>query len=82
MDFEFEGLLERCQTLCLSGGVEKDLALLFSLHPHGPLNSTIFLYSRNIKENFIETPLNSFKDPSFGLTQIWGSVFPFLLFVA
>jgi hypothetical protein len=52
------------------GSVEKDLAWLFSLHPHAPLNSTIFLYSRNIKENFVETPLNSFKDPSFELTQI------------
>jgi hypothetical protein len=52
------------------GSVEKDLAWLFSPHPHTPLNSTISLYSRNIKENFIETPMNSFKDPSFGLTWI------------
>jgi hypothetical protein len=50
------------------GSIEKDLAWLFLLHPHAPLNSTVFLYSRNIKENFVETPLNSFKDPSFGLT--------------
>jgi hypothetical protein len=50
------------------GSVEKDLAWLFSLHPHASLNSTIFLYSRNMKKNFIETPLNSFKDPSFELT--------------
>jgi hypothetical protein len=64
------------------GSVEKDLAWLFSLHPHTPLNSMVFLYSRNIKENFIETPLNSFEDPSFGLTRLWGSPFPFLLFVA
>jgi hypothetical protein len=62
------------------GRVEKDLAWLFSLHPHAHLNSMVFLYSRNIKENFIETLLNSFKDPSFELTQIWGSLFPFLLF--
>jgi hypothetical protein len=27
----------------------KDLTCLFSLHPHAPLNSTIFIYSRNIK---------------------------------
>jgi hypothetical protein len=50
------------------GSVEKDLAWLFSLHLHAPLNSTILLYSRNIKENFVETPLNSFKDPLFELT--------------
>jgi hypothetical protein len=73
--------------LCPAGGVcfrsvEKDLAWLILLHPHAPLNSTVFLYSTNIKENCVATPLNSFKDPSFGLTRIWGCLFPFLLFVA
>jgi hypothetical protein len=58
------------------------LAWLFSLHPHAPLNSTVFIYSGNIKENFVETPLNSFKYPSFGLTRIWVSLFAFLLFIA
>jgi hypothetical protein len=58
----------QCPAGCVCfGGVEKDLAWLFTFHPHTPLNSTVFLYSRNIKENFVETPLNSFKGPSFVL---------------
>jgi hypothetical protein len=60
-DFKLVGSLERCRTLsglarqypagrvCF-GKVERDLALLFSLHSHVPLNSTVFLYSRNIKK--------------------------------
>jgi hypothetical protein len=37
---------------------EKDLTWLFSLHPHTPLNSTVFLYSRNMKNNFFNLSLH------------------------
>jgi hypothetical protein len=47
------GFLGQSQTLFgwrfLFWMYEKDLTWLFSLHPHTSLNSTIFLYSRNIK---------------------------------
>jgi hypothetical protein len=36
----------------------KELIWLFSLHPHAPLNSTIFLYSRNMKNNFFNLSLH------------------------
>jgi hypothetical protein len=60
--------------------LKKDLAWLFSLHPHTSLNSTVFLYSRNIKENFIETPLKLLQRPFNWIDTNLGSLFPFLLF--
>jgi hypothetical protein len=46
---------------------------------HDPLNSMVFLYSRNIKNN-LKHRLSSFKDPSFELIRIWGSLFLFSIF--
>jgi hypothetical protein len=60
--------------------LKKDLAWLFSLHPHVPLNSTVFLYSRNIKENFVETPLKLLQRPFNWIDTNLGSLSPFLLF--
>jgi hypothetical protein len=37
---------------------EKDLTWLFSLHPHAPLNSTTFIYSRNMGNNFFNLSLH------------------------
>jgi hypothetical protein len=51
----------------------------FHFIQHTPLNSTMFLYSRNIKNN-LKHQLSSLKDLSFELTRVVGVSFPFLLF--
>jgi hypothetical protein len=48
----------------------------FHFIQHALLNSTVFLYSRNIKNN-LKHRLSSFKDISFELIRIGGSLFLF-----
>jgi hypothetical protein len=60
--------------------LKKDLTWLFSLHPHTPLNSTIFLYSRNIKQDFIETPLKILQRPFIWIDTNLGVSFSFSSF--
>jgi hypothetical protein len=40
----------------------------------------VFLYSRNIKQNFVETPLKLLQRPFIWIDMNVGFFFPFLLF--
>jgi hypothetical protein len=82
LSMSFWGFLGQSRTLSgwwfLFWMYEKDLTCYFYFI-HTPLLIVRYSYTKKYK-NTLKHRLSSFKDHSFELTRIWGSLFPFLLF--